>query len=84
MRTALRRMGNSSGIILPKALLDRVGVRIGEEFEIDASEGRITAIRCEPKVRSGWAEAAAALAEAGDAAPIWPEFGNDDDGVLTW
>ena len=84
MRTALRKMGNSSGIILPKAVLDEVGARIGEEFDLAVDQGRIVAIRCEPRIRPGWAEAAAALSEAGDDAPAWPEFGNDEDDDLTW
>ena len=81
MRTALRRMGNSSGIILPKAILDEVGARTGEEFDVTVSEGKIVAIRCEPKVRAGWAEAAARLATDGYE-PAWPEFGNDGDAEL--
>jgi len=34
--------------------------------------------------REGWAEAFREIAEAGDDALIWPEFGNDGDDELTW
>lgn len=34
--------------------------------------------------RAGWAEAAQTLAEAGDDAPIWPEFANAEDTELKW
>jgi hypothetical protein len=34
--------------------------------------------------RTGWAEASQKIADAGDDALVWPEFGNDEDGDLRW
>ena len=84
MRTALRKMGNSAGMIVPKAVLSEIGSEIGEEFEIGVEGGRIVAAPVRSAVRAGWSEAARALAEAGDDAPAWPEFANDDDSDLKW
>lgn len=83
MRTTLRKMGNSSGIILPRAILAEIGATIGEEFEVAVEGGRIVATPYEKTVRAGWAKAAAALA-ASDEKPAWPEFANDDDADLEW
>ena len=84
MRTALRKMGNSAGMIVPKAILSEIGSTIGEELDIKVENGRIVAAPVRDGVRAGWAEAAQALAEAGDDAPAWPDFANDEDESLQW
>ncbi|HEX3883851.1 MAG TPA: AbrB/MazE/SpoVT family DNA-binding domain-containing protein [Stellaceae bacterium] len=84
MRAAVRRLGNSSGIIIPKAILDEAGVSAGDVVDMLFDEGRIVLVPVAKRVREGWAEAAKAVAEAGDDAMVWPEFGNLDDESLTW
>lgn len=84
MRTALRKMGNSAGMIVPKAILSELGSAIGQDFEISVENGRIVAAPVRSEVRAGWAEAAALVAEGGDDTLIWPEFANDEDDVLRW
>ena len=44
-RTALRRMGNSTGMIVPKALLAALGAEAGEPLDIALEDGRIVAAR---------------------------------------
>ena len=34
--------------------------------------------------REGWARDSQRIAEAGDDAPGWPEFGNEGDAELVW
>lgn len=84
MRTALRRMGNSAGMIVPRAIISELGSAIGTEFEIGVEGGRIVASPLQSVVRAGWADAARELSESGDDGPVWPEFGNDEDAALTW
>ena len=84
MRTALRKMGNSAGMIVPKAILGELGSAIGEEFEIAVEGGRIVAAPVRAEVRAGWSDAARGIAEAGDDAPAWPDLANDADETLTW
>lgn len=36
------------------------------------------------KPRTGWAEAARAIADQSDDAPVWPEFANAADAELAW
>ena len=83
MRTALRKMGNSSGIIIPKAMLREIGAQVGEELDLKVEDGRLVAEPRRQTPRAGWADAARALAAAGEP-PAWPEFGNDDDADLEW
>lgn len=84
MRAALRKLGNSSGVIIPKSMLTEVGIGIGDVFDITLEEGRIVLAPVKRRPREGWAEAFEAIAEAGDDALVWPEFGNDEDANLTW
>jgi antitoxin MazE len=84
MRTALRRLGNSSGVIIPKAMLDEAGVAIGDVVDMTLDEGRIVLAPVTKRPREGWADASRAIAEAEDDALVWPEFSNVDDESLTW
>lgn len=93
MRTALRKIGNSTGMIVPQALLEALGSKAGEAIILSVEKGRLiaTPIR-DDRPRAGWADAARALAQegaqagaqAGEDEPAWPHFGNDEDAQLTW
>lgn len=79
VKARIVRVGNSRGVRLPKALLDQAG--LPDDVEIHAEPGRIIIESARP-VRSGWAEAARAMAEAGDDAlldePTPTEFDRED------
>ncbi len=81
MRTNLRRIGNSHGIIIPKTLLDEVGLTGPAEVTVLAGNLVIAVVK--RPVRDGWTEASAAIAASGESA-AWPEFGNVDDASLVW
>jgi antitoxin MazE len=42
-RTALRRMGNSTGMIVPKAILAELGAQAGEAIDLRVEGGRLVA-----------------------------------------
>jgi antitoxin MazE len=84
MRAAVRKLGNSSGVIIPKSLLAEAGVAVGDAVDMTLEQGRIVLIPVERHARARWAEASRELAEAGDDALVWPEFGNADDEILDW
>jgi len=84
MRAAVRKLGNSSGVIIPKSLLRDLGVADGDPVEMTLEAGRIVLVPIKRRVRTGWAEASASIAEARDDALVWPEFGNVEDEILTW
>jgi antitoxin MazE len=84
MRALVRKMGNSSGVILPKPILMQLGVEAGDDLDLSLDEGRIVLVPAKRHPRAGWANAAKRIAEAGDDALVWPEFGNADDADLKW
>lgn len=85
MQTALRKMGNSTGLIVPKALLTELGAAAGTPMDIRVEDGRVVATPLR-RPREGWAEAAAKIG----AEPLteeerdWMAFGNEGDDELTW
>jgi len=82
MLTTIRRLGNSQGILIPKPLLQQVGLEDKAELRV---EGDALVLR-RPKdaPRSGWAEAAKKVAAAGEDALVMSEFANEDDAELQW
>lgn len=61
----IRKIGNSSGVILPKSALAALGVSEGGAVEFVHEPGRITIVPAKRAVREGWAEDFAALAAEG-------------------
>ncbi len=82
MRTAIRKMGNSQGVIIPKPLLAQVGLEDEAVMTIENDALVLRPVRRSP--REGWAEASQLVAEHGDDALAWPEFGNTGDKHLKW
>ena len=82
MKTRLIQIGNSRGIRLPKTLIDELGLE--DEVELVLRDDELV-IRSADSARTGWASAAAALAEdtPGDLldAPTSTRF---DDEEWTW
>lgn len=85
MQTALRKMGNSTGLIVPKALLNELGASAGTPMDIRIENGSVVATP-QRRPREGWAEAAAAIAAAEEDPDeaLWRGFGNAGDDALTW
>lgn len=85
MQTALRKMGNSVGMILPKPLLKELGATAGTAMDVRIEGGQVIATPLRHP-REGWAEAAAAVAAAEEDPDeaAWCAFGNDGDDDLKW
>ena len=84
MRTALRKLGNSSGVIIPKSMLAEIGIGIGDTVDITLEDGRITITPVKRQPREGWAEAFVEAEELGDDDLAWLQFGNEGDDELQW
>jgi antitoxin MazE len=82
MRIAIRRIGNSKGIIIPAALLAQAG--LGAEAELSVERGALIVRAPAQPARAGWAEASKALASMGDDTLVMAEFSNVADGELDW
>jgi antitoxin MazE len=75
-------MGNSRGVIIPKPVLEQVGLT--DEAEMSVENGAIVLRRPAERVRDGWAAAAKRIAAAGDDDVAMGEFPNADDSSLSW
>jgi antitoxin MazE len=75
-------MGNSQGVLIPKPLLQQVGLLDQAEMRV---EGDALVLR-RPKAapREGWAEASRELAAADNDALVLSEFANEGDAELKW
>ncbi len=84
MEVAIRSIGNSKGVVLPKPLLAQAGLDDQAIAEITVEGGAIILRKPTKPVRVGWAQAAQALAAQGDDELLMGEFGNADDAELSW
>ena len=84
MKSAIRKMGNSHGVIIPKPLLVEIGATAGDEVDLAVKGGKIVMARPRKSSRHGWAADSKRLADAGEAGVAWPEFANDGDRDLKW
>lgn len=82
MRTTIRKMGNSQGVIIPKPLLAQVGLKDEAVMTIENDALVLRPVHRSP--RKGWDEASRRIAEHGDDVLAWPEFASADDKHLKW
>jgi antitoxin MazE len=82
MLTTIRRLGNSQGILIPKPLLQQVG--LVDEADMRVEGDALVLRRPKDDPRSGWAEASRKLAAESDDALVFSEFANEEDAKLTW
>ena len=84
MQTALRKMGNSTGLIVPRALLVEIGATTGAAMDLCVENGRLIATPLPAGPRAGWAEDAAALGPETAEEQEWRGFANRADADLEW
>jgi antitoxin MazE len=84
MKSAIRKMGNSHGVIIPKPLLTEIGAKAGDDVDLAVKAGKLIIAPSRKPPRSGWAADSKRLAEAGDGDLAWPEFANESDRDLKW
>ena len=82
MKATLRKMGNSQGVIIPKAVITQLGFE--NELEMIVEQNIIILRKPAKSIRSGWAEASRLIAKAKDDQIVWPEFANEGDAELSW
>lgn len=85
MQTALRKMGNSTGMIVPRALLVEMGVGVGTAIELKVEDGKLVGSPIRG-VREGWEQDAGAVMSHAvpDDERDWMAFGNEGDDNLKW
>ena len=86
LQSTLRKMGNSTGLILPKPILDQLGLSSGSKVELRIENGEVVVHPTKRKVREGWEEAAKRVGAAGltEEEREWLEMPNDFDAEWEW
>ena len=74
MKTHIRKMGNSQGVIIPRLLLEEVGLKADEAVDLKVKKGRIVISPRKAKNRDGWAEDSKRLADDGEQGTALPPF----------
>ncbi len=82
MEVAIRKMGNSQGVLIPKSILAQVGLADMADLQVHDGVIEIRPVHRNP--REGWADDARRIAEQGDDALVWPVFANDGCIELIW
>jgi antitoxin MazE len=82
MHVPLRQIGNSFGVLLPKSFLTEAGLSVDSGVELTLEGAAIVLRRPAEPPRQGWAEAAHALAETGETAPMLCGASGQED--LSW
>ena len=82
MEVAIRKMGNSQGVLIPKPLLAQIGLEGTADLQVRDGVIEIRPVRRNP--REGWELDAQRLAGEGGDALVWPEIANEADDKLVW
>ena len=82
MQISIRRMGNSQGVLIPKPILQQVGLEDRAEMIVEGDA--LILRRPRPALRAGWAEASQQIAASGEETLALSEFSNEADEDWTW
>jgi len=82
MQVAIRKMGNSQGVVIPKPLLLQLGLQ--DVADLQVKDGVIEIRPLPRSPRASWAQDSQRLAATGDDALVWPEWANEGDRDLVW
>lgn len=80
----IRHIGNSQGIVIPKPLPAQLGLNAKSRIEMTIEDGALMLRKSASPPRTGWAEAARSIAEAGHDELVMGEFRNEADSELLW
>ena len=85
MQTSLRKMGNSTGMIVPRALLTELQADVGTAIDLKVEDGKLVGSPVR-RAREGWEEDAVRLGSEplSEDEADWLAFGNAADDELNW
>jgi antitoxin MazE len=84
MQVAIRAIGNSKGVVLPKPVLAQTGLLDTGSAEMTVENGAIVLRPPVAAARAGWAEAARAVAERRDDALVLGASSHASAGESAW
>lgn len=82
LQIAIRAIGNSKGVVIPKIILEQSGIEGVVEMTIDGEK----IILSKPRTisREHWAQDAQNLVRAGEDELLLGDFANEEDGDWVW
>ena len=82
LQVAIRAIGNSKGVVIPKIILEQSGIKEIVEMSVDGEK----IILSKPKntVRELWAQDAQSLAKVGEDKLVLGDFANEEYGDWVW
>lgn len=78
----IRQIGNSRGVVIPKAILEQVG--FDDQADLVIEGDRLVLSKPKKNPREGWAEDSRAIAEAGEGELVLGDFMNEADEDWVW
>lgn len=85
MKTHIRKMGNSQGVIIPRLLLEEIGVKTGDIVELKINKkGRLVLTPHREQRRAGWSDDSKRLAESGEEGTALPAIGGAPGKSFKW
>ena len=82
MYVSIRSIGNSRGIVIPKPMLAQLGLL--DEADLTVEDDALVIRKPALPARTGWADAAKAVALANEDELVLGDFGNEGDEDLVW
>ncbi len=85
MQTAVRKLGNSAGVIIPKSVLAELGLTAGDAVDLRMEDGRIILAPVRRPTRAGWPRGLPHHRPSSATTPWWlePAAGRGRPGVVT-
>jgi len=84
MKTVIRKMGNSQGVLIPKPFLLQAGFDLGE-VEIEVEHDAIVIRKPKKAPRTGWAQASQQIAAQSAGQPVaWPLMPAQAEAEFSW
>ena len=82
LQIAVRAIGNSKGVVIPKIILEQSGIQEIVEMSVDGE--KIVLSKPKNTVREHWAQDALKLAKAREDELVLGDFANEEDGDWVW
>ena len=82
LQVAIRAIGNSKGVVIPKIILEQSGIK--EIVEMSVEGEKIILNKPKNTVREHWARDAQSLAKVGGDKLVLGDFANEEDGDWVW
>ena len=82
LQVAIRAIGNSKGVVIPKIILEQSGIKEIVEMSVDGE--KIVLSKPKNTAREHWARDAQSLAKVGEDKLVLGDFANEEDGDWVW